>query len=82
MAFIVLGVLIVLVSLVIRGIPSVSRFSRTGLMVGIGFVILGFLTSAFVTIEAGSACAVAVARPATQRTENVIRQALRMAGPP
>ena len=53
MAFIVLGVLVLVASLVIRGIPSVRRFSRTGIMVGVGFVLLGFLTSSFVTIEAG-----------------------------
>jgi regulator of protease activity HflC (stomatin/prohibitin superfamily) len=31
----------------------VRRFSRTGIMVGVGFILLGFLTSSFVTIEAG-----------------------------
>lgn len=53
MPFIILGILILLVAFAIRAIPTLSRFSRTGIMVGIGFVILGFLTSAFVTIEAG-----------------------------
>lgn len=53
MPFIILGILILLVALAIRAIPTVNRFSRTGLMVGAGFILLGFLTSAFVTIEAG-----------------------------
>lgn len=53
MPFIILGILILLVAFAIRAIPTLSRFSRTGVMVGIGFIILGFLTSAFVTIEAG-----------------------------
>lgn len=53
MPFIVLGILILLVALAIKAIPNLNRFSRTGLMVGVGFIILGFLTSAFVTIEAG-----------------------------
>jgi regulator of protease activity HflC (stomatin/prohibitin superfamily) len=53
MTFIVLGILVLLVALAIRAIPNFSRFSRTGIMIGIGFVVLGFLTSCFVTIEAG-----------------------------
>jgi regulator of protease activity HflC (stomatin/prohibitin superfamily) len=53
MAFIVLGILVLIVSFVVRGIPNVRRFSRTGIMVGVGFILLGFLTSSFVTIEAG-----------------------------
>lgn len=53
MPFIILGILILLVALAIKAIPNLARFSRTGLMVGIGFILLGFLTSAFVTIEAG-----------------------------
>ena len=53
MTFIVLGILVLLVALAIRAIPNFSRFSRTGIAVGIGFIILGFLTSAIVTIEAG-----------------------------
>lgn len=53
MPFIILGILILLAAFAIRAIATLSRFSRTGVMVGIGFVILGFLTSAFVTIEAG-----------------------------
>jgi regulator of protease activity HflC (stomatin/prohibitin superfamily) len=53
MAFIVLGILIEIVSFAIRAIPTLSRFSRTGIMVGIGFMLLGFLTSSIVTIEAG-----------------------------
>jgi regulator of protease activity HflC (stomatin/prohibitin superfamily) len=53
MGFIALGILVLIVSFVVKGIPSVRRFSRTGIMVGVGFILLGFLTSSFVTIEAG-----------------------------
>ena len=53
MPFIILGILILLAAIVIKAIPTLSRFSRTGVIVGIGFILLGFLTSAFVTIEAG-----------------------------
>lgn len=53
MPFIVLGILILLAGFAVRAIPAVSRFSRTGIMIGVGFILLGFLTSAFVTIEAG-----------------------------
>lgn len=53
MPFIILGILILLTAMAIKAVPTLSRFSRTGLMVGIGFILLGILTSAFVTIEAG-----------------------------
>jgi regulator of protease activity HflC (stomatin/prohibitin superfamily) len=53
MPFIILGILVLLAALAIKAVPTASRFSRTGIMIGIGFILLGFLTSAFVTIEAG-----------------------------
>jgi regulator of protease activity HflC (stomatin/prohibitin superfamily) len=53
MVFIVLGVLVLIVAIAVRTVPSVSGFSRVGTMVAIGFILLGFVTSSFVQIDAG-----------------------------
>jgi regulator of protease activity HflC (stomatin/prohibitin superfamily) len=53
MIFIVLGVLVLIVALVLRSVPNVSGFSRVGIMIAIGFILLGFIISSFVQIDAG-----------------------------
>ena len=53
MIFIVLGVLILVVALALRTTPSVAGFSRVGTMIAIGFILLGFVISSFVQIDAG-----------------------------
>ena len=53
MLFIVLGILTFIVAIAVRSVPSVSGLSRTGIMVAIGFILLGIIISSFVQIDAG-----------------------------
>jgi regulator of protease activity HflC (stomatin/prohibitin superfamily) len=53
MFLIIIGVMVIIVSLAIRTIPSIEHFFRTGFIVGIVMVLLGIVTSAFVQIDAG-----------------------------
>jgi len=53
MIFIVLGILVLIVALVLRSIPGISRYSRVGIMIATGFILLGFIVSSFVQIDAG-----------------------------
>ena len=53
MVLIVLGIIILLVSFSIRNIPNVSSFKKIGRLVGIGFIVLGIVTSCFMQIDAG-----------------------------
>lgn len=53
MAFIILGIIILIIALILRSVPSVSGFSRVGRFIGIGFIVIGIFTSCFVQIDAG-----------------------------
>jgi len=53
MIFIVLGILVLAVAIALRSVPNVSGFSRVGIMVAVGFILLGIITSSFVQIDAG-----------------------------
>jgi regulator of protease activity HflC (stomatin/prohibitin superfamily) len=53
MVLIVLGIIILIVSFSIRNIPNVSSFKKIGRLVGLGFILLGIVTSCFVQIDAG-----------------------------
>jgi regulator of protease activity HflC (stomatin/prohibitin superfamily) len=53
MVFIVLGVIVLIVALALRSVPNLAGFSRVGIFVAVGFVLLGIITSSFVQIEAG-----------------------------
>ena len=53
MVFIVLGVIVLIVALALRSVPSLAGFSRVGIFVAVGFVLLGIITSSFVQIDAG-----------------------------
>lgn len=53
MIFIVLGILVLVVTIALRSVPNVSGFSRVGIMVAVGFILLGVITSSFVQIDAG-----------------------------
>jgi regulator of protease activity HflC (stomatin/prohibitin superfamily) len=53
MLFIILGILVLIIAIAVRSVPSVSGLSRTGIMVAIGFILLGILINSFVQIDAG-----------------------------
>jgi regulator of protease activity HflC (stomatin/prohibitin superfamily) len=53
MVFIVLGILILVVAFILRSVPNVSGFSRVGVMIAVGFILLGVIISSFVHIDAG-----------------------------
>lgn len=53
MVFIVLGIIVLIIAIALRGVPNVSGFSRIGIMVAVGFILLGVITSSFVQIDAG-----------------------------
>ncbi|MDQ6608940.1 MAG: prohibitin family protein [Bacteroidota bacterium] len=53
MLLLVLGVLIIIISFSVQGNPNLYPASRVGKLVGIGFIILGVITSCFVQIDAG-----------------------------
>lgn len=55
MVFIVLGILVLIIAIALRSVPNVSGFSRVGTMVALGFILLGFIISSFVQIDAGYA---------------------------
>ncbi len=53
MFLLILGVLILVVSFSIHGTPNLTSASRVGKLVGVGFIVLGVITSCFVQIDAG-----------------------------
>jgi uncharacterized membrane protein len=53
MFLILLGIIIIIVSFSIQATPNLRPASRIGKFVGIGFIILGVITSCFVQIDAG-----------------------------
>jgi regulator of protease activity HflC (stomatin/prohibitin superfamily) len=53
MILIFLGIVILIISFSIRSMPHIHRPAQIGKYVGIAFIILGIVTSAFVQIEAG-----------------------------
>jgi regulator of protease activity HflC (stomatin/prohibitin superfamily) len=53
MFLILLGILILIVSFSIRPLPHIKRPAQIGKVVGIAFIALGIITSAFVQIDAG-----------------------------
>ncbi|MFL5742867.1 MAG: prohibitin family protein [Flavisolibacter sp.] len=53
MVLIVLGFIILVIALALRSVPNLSGFFRVGMLVAIGFIVLGALVSCFVTIDAG-----------------------------
>lgn len=53
MIFIVLGVLVLLATLALRSVPQFKSLARVGSLVGLGFIMLGIVTSCFVQIDAG-----------------------------
>ncbi|HZF64005.1 MAG TPA: prohibitin family protein [Chitinophagaceae bacterium] len=53
MLLIILGIIILLASFGTRGIPNLASLSRIGRFIGIAFLLLGIVSSAFVQIEAG-----------------------------
>jgi len=53
MFLIILGVIILVVSFSIKSLPHIQRPAQIGRIIGIVFIILGVVTSAFVQIDAG-----------------------------
>lgn len=53
MVLLILGIVILLVSLSIRRLPHLERPAQIGTYIGIAFMVLGIITSAFVQIDAG-----------------------------
>lgn len=53
MFLIIIGVVILLVSFSIRSLPNIHRPAQIGKYLGLAFIILGIVTSAFVQIDAG-----------------------------
>ncbi|HEV7621103.1 MAG TPA: prohibitin family protein [Flavisolibacter sp.] len=53
MAFIVLGIILLIVSQLLRSTPNVSHYSRLGSLIAAGFIVLGIIVSSFVQIDAG-----------------------------
>lgn len=53
MVLIVLGVIILIVSFSLRSIPNIQRPAQAGKLAGLGLIVLGILTSALITIDAG-----------------------------
>ncbi len=53
MALIILGVIMLIIAFGLRANPQLSRFSRVGIFIAVGFVVLGFISSCFVQVGAG-----------------------------
>jgi regulator of protease activity HflC (stomatin/prohibitin superfamily) len=53
MILVVLGIIILIASFSVRALPHLSSVVKVGRLVGIGFIVLGFLMSSFVQVDAG-----------------------------
>ncbi len=53
MILLVLGILLLIIAYAIRTVPSLKGFSKAGVSIAIGFIILGILAGSFVQIDAG-----------------------------
>lgn len=53
MILIVLGVIVLIVSLILRSVPNLKQTSKTGSIAAFGLIILGVITSCFVQIDTG-----------------------------
>jgi regulator of protease activity HflC (stomatin/prohibitin superfamily) len=53
MIFVVLGVIVLIIAVALRTVPNLAGFTRIGIMIAVGFMLLGFVTSSFVQIDAG-----------------------------
>lgn len=78
MALIILGIIILLAALAIRSIPNFKNFSRTGIMVAFGFILIGIIISSFVQIDAGQ---VGVTKLFGNVQSNVLPSGLHMINP-
>jgi regulator of protease activity HflC (stomatin/prohibitin superfamily) len=78
MALIILGIIILLAALAIRSIPNFKHFSRTGILVAFGFILIGFIISSFVQIDAGQ---VGVTKLFGNVQSNVLPSGLHMINP-
>ena len=78
MALIILGIIILLAALAIRSIPNFKNFSRTGIMIALGFILIGIVVSSFVQIDAGQ---VGVTKLFGNVQSNVLPSGLHMINP-
>jgi regulator of protease activity HflC (stomatin/prohibitin superfamily) len=78
MALIILGIIILLAALAIRSIPNLKNFSRTGIMIALGFILIGIVVSSFVQIDAGQ---VGVTKLFGNVQSNVLPSGLHMINP-
>ena len=78
MALIILGIIILLAALAIRSIPNFKNFSRTGIMIAFGFILIGIVISSFVQIDAGQ---VGVTKLFGNVQSNVLPSGLHMINP-
>jgi regulator of protease activity HflC (stomatin/prohibitin superfamily) len=78
MALIILGIIILLAALAIRSIPNFKNFSRTGIMIAFGFILIGIVISSFVQIDAGE---VGVTKLFGNVQSNVLPSGLHMINP-
>ena len=78
MALIILGIIILLAALAIRSIPNFKNFSRTGIMIALGFILIGIVVRSFVQIDAGQ---VGVTKLFGNVQSNVLPSGLHMINP-
>lgn len=78
MAFIVLGVILLIVTLVLRKVPNLERLARSGTVIAILFIVLGAITSCFVQIDAGE---VGVTKLFGKVQPNVLNSGLNVVNP-
>ena len=53
MVLIILGIVILVGSIATRNLPNISSVGKAGRYIGLGFILLGIITSCFVQIDAG-----------------------------
>jgi regulator of protease activity HflC (stomatin/prohibitin superfamily) len=78
MVLIVLGIIVLILAFLLRSVPNLSGFSRVGVFVAIGFIVLGIVTSSFVQIDAGQ---VGVTKLFGKVQSNVLPSGLHMINP-
>ncbi len=53
MLFIVIGIIIIIAAVFVKGLPNVGPAAKAGRFIGLAFIVLGIISSCFVQIEAG-----------------------------
>ena len=78
MALIILGIIILIVSVLLRTTPTLAHYSKLGSLIAVGFIVIGIVISSFIQIDAGQ---IGVQRLFGNVQKNVLFSGLHMINP-